>query len=698
MALLSLFDEPTAVRGVVACDLGGRPLEPSAGPLALTETHGAAAAAAVREFAAAGEALGFSSVEEIAVKAPDRAVLTAIHPEGMLLAVVDPSNGTAAFEKALRAWPSTGRPPPLPARSAGSSPAPEVLGSMTPPPIPLTRSPASNGATPARRLAPAESRWAGLRRSLVRGQLTQAVALQRELRDAPPAASPEAGAEPLSGEDQDRLMRILVDGVGSVMAGDGVAGGRILQRLATDSQPNLSFRWLALHWGGLAALRNGEPGAARPLVKESLAIAKRLGAGAQAVSQWAAAELLARGADPAQALPWLKSARILFGRLGDAWGTGRSWMTEARILLALKRDDECVHAAQQAWTADPSWDEPPLFLARRALQREDLAGAESFARAVETPAASRFRAVVEGVRRGALSQADASALLQEEEGPPSVRALRVLERIAAASPEFVQAREALAWMLVRLGKYESAETAFRELLSGQLDPGERNSVLLGLDCIAQARRLAAERAPAASPAGPASGSAPASTASSSAVLGRGAAPGSAAPGAVFSGRLSAFALPDLVEFLRGARRTGLLVCRSSAGMGALRFRNGRVTGGTSPGTPRVGEMLLRNRKISPVALRALPATDGEDSTVAAMLVREGAADAAAVQESLRQQIEMAMRELFDWKDGEFVFDHEADGPELPAAVAVELDPQAVLLGLLKDLDEASRTAASGGAR
>ena len=696
MGLLSLFDEPAAVRGVVACELSGRPLEPSAGPLPLTEKHCTVAAAAMHELAAAGDALGLSHVEAIVVKGAHQAILTAVHPEAMLLAVVDASNGTAAFEKALRSWSPAARPPPLRSTATLASPSAEVLISMTPPPIPLARGTPPNGTANAKRPAPAGAGWAALRRALVRGQLTQATAVQRALRDAPAAAEPEAGAEPVDGPEQDRVMQLLVDGVGSVMAGDSVGGGRILRPLAADAQPNLSFRWLALHWGGRAALNSGDLAGARPPVKEALAIAKRLDVEAQAVSQWAAGELLARGTDPGQALAWLKSARSLFARLGDTWGAGRAWMTEARILLALRREDECVRAAQEAFTADSGWDEPPLFLARRALQRSDLAGAESFARAVETPAAARFRSVIEGVRGGALAQADASALLQEEDGPPSVKALRVLERIAAAAPAFVQAREALAWMLVRLGRYELAEAAFRQLLSGQLDPGERNSVLLGLGCVAKARRHAAEPGPVA-PAGEAAARPP--SAASQPPSPSGSALGGGTPGAVFSGRLSAFALPDLVEFLRGARRTGLLVCRSAAGMGALRFRNGKVTGGASPGTPRVGEMLLRNRKISPLALRALPAQDGEDSTVAAMLVREGAVDATAVQESLRQQIEMAMRELVHWKDGDFVFDHEADGTEVPPEVAVELDPQAVLLDLLRDLDESSRGAtASAGAR
>jgi len=686
MGLPSLFDESIAVRGALIADLHGRPLGAPEGSPPLTEKHGAATAAAVREFAEAGNAVGFARLESVAVRGAGQAVLTAVHPDALVTAVVDGSASLPKLEKALRSW----------TRTPSRAPEPD-FGSMTPPPIPLTRA----VPAPASDAAPDPLGWTSLRRALVRGQLTQAVAIQRSLREVSPGDAREPGAEPLEARELDRSMRVLLDGIGSVMAGDTVGGGRILLPMVAPAQPNLSFRWLALHWSSRAALQSGAAAAARPHVKESLHAAKKLDADAKAVSQWTAGELLAFGNDPSQALPWLRNARALFARLADGWGTGRTWMTEARILAALQREDECVRAAQQAWTADTSWDEPPLFLATRALQRNDLAAAESFSRAVESPAAGRFCSLIEAVRSGALSQSDACAFLEEKGGHPSLKAVRVLERIAEAAPDFIQARETLAWMLVRLGKYGAAEPAFRNLLDRPLSPGERDSVLLGLDCVAQAVRLAKEADPggASGPRAAGSPSPEPQPASASAVLPGGPAWGNGPPSAVFSGRLSAFALPDLLEFLRSARRTGLLLCRSAAGMGSLHFRDGRIAAGSSPGTPKLGEILVRDRAISPVALRSLGTAEGEDFALGALLVREGAVDASAVKRALCQQIEATMRELFHWRDGEFAFNREAESPDAQSPVAVDLDPQAVLLDLLKELDEASRTStASGGAR
>lgn len=700
MGLLPLFDDPS-VKGAIAADLRGRPLEPPVGSLQLTEKESTATAAAMHELAAAGSAVGLTHLEAVLVKGPSQAILTAVQPDALLMAVVDPSNGTSKVEKVLRSWSTS------PASPEVARPASAETSQLTPPPLPISRLPSSSPAD-AGETAPSQTdEWVGLRRALVRGQLTEAVARQSAIRDAPAGARPQPGAERLEASERDRITQVLLDGIGSVMAGDSVGAGRILQELAASPQPNLSFRWLALHWSARAALKGGDARAARPQVKESLSIAKQLGVEAQAVSQWVAGELLAQGTEPAQALAWLKSSRALFSRLGDSWGVSRTWMVEARVLACLEREEECVAAAQQAWTADVSWDEPPLFLARRALKRDDLAGSESFLRTTETPAASRLRSLVEAIRSGTVSRASASEFLREEDAPPSPKSARALEAIAAGAPNFFAAHEALAWTHLKLGNYAAAESTFQALLSRQLSASDRASVLLGIGCIAHAVRpgkapgkpagVAAkpERAPSSANGVP--GSASGSQPNPSTTPARGF-PADGGPSAVFSGRLSAFALPDLLEFLRGARRTGLLVCTSTAGIGTLRFRNGRITNGTSPATPRIGDILLRNRKVSPVALRAIAAQDN-DCLLGTALVRAGAADAASVQEALSQQIEMAIRELFHWKDGEFVFNHEAESPDAGPNVMVELDPQAVLLQLLKDMDEASRApAALGSAR
>jgi hypothetical protein len=133
-------------------------------------------------------------------------------------------------------------------------------------------------------------------------------------------------------------------------------------------------------------------------------------------------------------------------------------------------------------------------------------------------------------------------------------------------------------------------------------------------------------------------------------------------------------------------------------MGALRFRDGFITGAASPATPGVAELLLRGRKVALPALRAaLPGgAEQPDQVVGEVLVREGLVDAAAVQDALERQVSLAIRELVSWKEGDFAFSREVDGDAARPELSVSVDPQAVLLEVFKDMDEAARGAAEAG--
>ena len=328
---------------------------------------------------------------------------------------------------------------------------------------------------------------------------------------------------------------MLVEGIGSVLAGDGAGGGRILEPLGEASQSNLSFRWLALLWIARADLRSGALPAARAHVQEALTAARQLDIAARALSQWIAADVLAQDGDSTRAIAWLSESRSRFEKTGDRWGMGQTWLSEARVLTSAGRDDEAAEAARRAAALLPDSEEAPLALATQGA------------------------------------------------------------------------------------------------------------------------------------------------------------------GAVFSGQLGSLALPDLLEFLRSGKRTGLLICSSASGKGALRFRDGLITGAASPSTPGVGELLVRARKVTPEALEALSATlgpDRHDPRLGERFVRDGLTDAPSVRKALEQLIGLAVRELMHWTEGEFTFNRETQlTPDSPG-LAVALDPQGLLLNFFKELDEASRDAAS----
>ena len=416
-------------------------------------------------------------------------------------------------------------------------------------------------------------------------------------------------------------------------------------------------------------MKSGAIPVARAHVQAALTLARQLDVEARALSQWTAAEVLAHDSDSTRALAWLTESRSRFERAADRWGVGQTWLTEARILAALERAGDAAEAARHAAEMLPESDEPAVLLARLALMQDDVDGADALVAPLRTQAAEKVRALIAAIRGGAVTRADAGEYLREHDAAPSQRSLRALTRIAASAPQFVLAREALAWMLLRTGRYEDAGVMFRALLSQALSPGDRASVMLGPRLRRERRegdappplrdgRLRAPRRRAPGAAAPPRLGAPRSS--------RAPAPGSGAGAsdAVFSGQLSSFALPDLLEFLRSrpAHRAS-----SSAAARAGWARSASATAASPaarrPGTPGLGEFLVRAKKLSAEALRALAPADGAeqpDDVLAERIVRGGLADAGAMQEALAHQVWVAIRELVGWKDGEFAFSREEE--------------------------------------
>lgn len=683
------------LRESLAVDRGGQIVAASPSASASTE----AAAALARSLATVvelGSLLGLGPPETVLLRGSQTSSVAAIRPDGFLRLVVDPGRGTGPAEKAARAWIQGGSPPPArpvtppplprPAEREGPMPA---RPAATAPAVPAQAPPAaaaSRGAAPAPR-----EPWSALRHALGRAQLTEGAALRADLPGAGHPSRP--GCEPVTREECDRVVQALLEGIGSVMAGDGVGGARTLKPLTTEAVVNLSFRWLALQWSARATVRSGSLQAARAHIQAALTLARQLDVEARALSQWTAAEVLAHDGDPTRALAWVRESRARFERAQDRWGMGQTWLTEARILAGDERHDAATEAARAAVDLLPESDDPVVVLARLALLRGDDHAAEDLLRPLRTQGAEKVRALIDAIRNGHVTREDAAEFLREHDAAPSQRGLRALGRIASAAPAFPQAREALAWMLLRIGKYEEAGSVFRALLAHRLSAADRASVMLGLGCIANAtQRTPAPLAEVVAPASePPPAGAPAAAPSASQVVTGAALASNGGADAVLSGDLASFALPDLLEFLRTASRTGVLVCSSPAGMGALRFRNGRITAAASPGAPGVGELLVRARRITAEALNALATAAGEP--VAALggehILRGGLADPQAVEEALTQQLGIALRELIRWKDGVFAFNREAR-PEEPPPVTVAVDAQAVLLDVVRQLDEDSR--------
>jgi hypothetical protein len=128
-------------------------------------------------------------------------------------------------------------------------------------------------------------------------------------------------------------------------------------------------------------------------------------------------------------------------------------------------------------------------------------------------------------------------------------------------------------------------------------------------------------------------------------------------------------------------------------VGLLRLRAGRITGAASPGTLPLAQLLASAQKLSPKALEAVAtqqAAGASDLAIGELLVRDGHVDAESAQEAMKQQVALAVRELVHWTEGEFAFNHEGDVAPASSRISVDLDPQAVLLRVAKEMDGPSR--------
>lgn len=160
--------------------------------------------------------------------------------------------------------------------------------------------------------------------------------------------------------------------------------------------------------------------------------------------------------------------------------------------------------------------------------------------------------------------------------------------------------------------------------------------------------------------------------------------------ALLTGSLATFALPDLLEFLRVGQRTGTLVCASEAGLGAIHITRGRITGAASPGVPSMGDWLVQRGAISQEKLHEAlrhHTQSGTKTQLGATLIAQKLISYETLQEALVFHVSAVLRKLITWETGAFTFDPtsaEGGGGE------IDIDPQAVLLNIFKDLDDAQR--------
>jgi hypothetical protein len=127
-----------------------------------------------------------------------------------------------------------------------------------------------------------------------------------------------------------------------------------------------------------------------------------------------------------------------------------------------------------------------------------------------------------------------------------------------------------------------------------------------------------------------------------------------------TGDLSTMPLPDLLQWLSSAAKTGMLQVERNKLTRWIQFEDGHVAGCSSDDPPqRLGQFLLSRELITAEQLReALAAQEGSGKHLGLTLVELGYLAPDNLSAHLEAKAEETIYSIFDWDDGIFRFDAE----------------------------------------
>ena len=146
----------------------------------------------------------------------------------------------------------------------------------------------------------------------------------------------------------------------------------------------------------------------------------------------------------------------------------------------------------------------------------------------------------------------------------------------------------------------------------------------------------------------------------------------------FGGDLRTFDVFDLVGWLMGRRRAGILQMTRRSTRKRLAFRDGQLQWSSS-NDPRetIGQALVRDGLIGEeVLFRALLKQEKDKRRLGEILIGDGLLTEPQLMQTLRGNAEAHLYELFLWADGRFDFDDEK--PPQPEASDLQIDMKLML--------------------
>lgn len=144
----------------------------------------------------------------------------------------------------------------------------------------------------------------------------------------------------------------------------------------------------------------------------------------------------------------------------------------------------------------------------------------------------------------------------------------------------------------------------------------------------------------------------------------------------FAGDLHTFDLFDLLGWLMGRKKAGVLQMTRRSTKKRLAFRDGAVQW-TSSNDPRetIGQALVRDGLITEEALfRALLKQETDKRRLGELLISDGHLSEPQLMKTLRTNAEAHLHDLFLWGDGRFEFDDERPPAPDPSDLAIALKP------------------------
>lgn len=156
------------------------------------------------------------------------------------------------------------------------------------------------------------------------------------------------------------------------------------------------------------------------------------------------------------------------------------------------------------------------------------------------------------------------------------------------------------------------------------------------------------------------------------------------------GTLSIMPLPDLLQWLAAASKSGTLQVERDKVAKWIQMSHGRVVGCSSDDPPhRLGQYLISRGKLTPEQLReALITQEQSHQHLGRILVEMGLLTSDDLAAHLVSKAEETIYSLFDWEDAVFRFDEGLDTRE--NSFPVDLQVQDILLRGVKRVDEMQR--------